>query len=65
MGRELVDVELGELKFRVGGEEFTLNVWQPAKPHNECKVNAVLGEDEEQGNDCEEEVDEKDGPLNE
>ncbi|MCD9561525.1 hypothetical protein HAX54_020688 [Datura stramonium] len=35
MGHALVDVELGELKFRVDGDEVIFNVHQPMKPPDE------------------------------
>ncbi|MCD7461235.1 hypothetical protein HAX54_045597 [Datura stramonium] len=46
-GRTLVDVELGELKFRVGSEEVTFKVCQSVEPPDEYKLIGVLNDERE------------------
>lgn len=61
-GKALVDVELGDLKSRVGGEEVTFKVCQTAKPPDECKVIGVLNDEGNNGGVDMEEDESEDDP---
>ncbi|MCD9644129.1 hypothetical protein HAX54_032113, partial [Datura stramonium] len=38
----LVDIELGEFKFILGGDEVTFDICKTMNPLNECKVVAMI-----------------------